>query len=873
MKVSVNWIRYYNEQYKSSADIMPNGIDDLVEKIGAQLGAVEEVIDLGKRYEKILVVKIVSCEKHPNADKLSLCFVDDGGVAQNVERNENGHAQVVCGAPNVKAGLTVAWIPPGATVPSTHDKDPFVLEARELRGKISNGMLASPKELALGDSHEGILEIEEDVKPGTPFAEVYKLNDHIIDIENKMFTHRPDLFGQIGIARELAGIYGHSYKSPNWYKIDAEVPSSNAQDTCKLEVKNEVRDLVPRFCLLVIKDVKVGPSPVWLQSWLSRIGVKSINNIVDLTNYFTHLTAQPSHAYDYDKVKAQDEGADSAMLIVRKPYQDEKLTLSGGKEIDHSRMAQKVKLLNGKEITPNNDDILIATRDKIIGLAGVMGGADTEVDENTKNIILEVGTWDMNTIRRTSMAHGLFTDAATRFTKGQSPLQNKAVIAKMAEDILHLAGGRVCGGLYDDNHLDPEITQRGSLHPPVETTLGFINERLGLSLNSDEIRKILTNVEFKVEATGEKLKVSSPFWRTDIEIPEDIVEEVGRLYGYDKLPLELPKRYLTPAAINQTMAFKTRLREILAKAGANEVLNYSFVHGNLLEKAGQDKNLAFKLNNAISPDLQYYRLSLTPSLLEKVHPNIKAGFDEFAIYEINKVHNKKLMDHNQPDIPYEFNNLALVFAANTKKAKDYSGAAYYHARKILTYLLNELGLENKVHFVPLDPDRYVDGKEVIVAYEVNRAASLHIGKVNIGAIGEYNSSVRGSLKLPTLCAGFELDVTALQQEAKPYVEYKPLNKFPSLEQDITLRTDAIMQHARLSDFLEGQLEEAAQEHGYNFELVALDIFQKDDDNEQKQTTWRITLFHPERTLTTVETNELLDKIADEAKNQLKAERI
>jgi phenylalanyl-tRNA synthetase beta chain len=156
--------------------------------------------------------------------------------------------QVVCGAPNVKAGLVVAWIPPGATVPATYDKDPFVLEARELRGKVSNGMLASPKELALGDSHEGLLIIEGDVKPGTPFAEIHKLDDYIIDIENKMFTHRPDLFGQLGIARELAGIYGHAFKSPSWYKIDATIPSSNAKDSCKIDSKNEVPELVPRFC-------------------------------------------------------------------------------------------------------------------------------------------------------------------------------------------------------------------------------------------------------------------------------------------------------------------------------------------------------------------------------------------------------------------------------------------------------------------------------------------------------------------------------------------------------------------------------------------------------------------------------------------------
>jgi phenylalanyl-tRNA synthetase beta chain len=853
MKVSVSWIRNLNNLYKTSADPMPNGIDDLVEKIGSQLGAVDEVIDLGKRYERILVAKVVSCEKHPNADKLSLCFIDDGGVAKDVERNESGHIQVVCGAPNVKAGLSVAWIPPGATVPSTYDKDPFVLEARELRGKISNGMLASPKELALGDSHEGILVLNGEEKPGTPFAEVYKLNDYIIDIENKMFTHRPDLFGQLGIAREIAGIYGHSFKSPSWYKMDAEVPGSNAQDRLKVSIKNEIPDLVPRFCLLPIKDIKVGSSPAWMQSVLSRVGVKSINNIVDITNYYTYFSAQPSHAYDYDKVKAL--GSDGqAQFVIRK-----------------SNSGEKLKLLGGKEIILQHNSIVIAAGKQAIGLGGVMGGADTEVDENTKNIILEVASFDMNTIRRTSMAHGLFTDAATRFTKGQSPLQNQAIIAKLAEDVLRFAGGKVSGELLDDNHIDPEVLKRGSLQQPVSITLEFINERLGLSLGLEEISKILTNVEFKVEVSGEKLNITAPFWRTDIEIPEDIVEEVGRLYGYDKLPLELPKRAITPAKINPTLAFKSRLREILAKSGANEVLNYSFVHSDLLEKAGQDKNLAFKLNNAISPDLQYYRLSLTPSLLEKVHPNIKAGFSDFALYEINKTHNKKQMSQEEPAVPKEFHELALVFASSDK-SRAQGGAAYYQARKFLDFVARELGIT--LVYEPLEKDF---GSEffVIKPFDIARTAKVSdkITGQPIGFIGEYKQEVAQKLKLPKLAAGFEIDLDLLQNVAKAQRQYEPLNRFPALEQDITLRVDASMRYSHFGKFIEAQLENAKEEHGYQYAILPIDIFQKADDKAHKQITWRIEIWHPEKTLTTGESNKLLDKISTEARKEFNAERV
>jgi phenylalanyl-tRNA synthetase beta chain len=363
MKISLNTIRFLNEKFHSAGDPAPEGVNALVEKIGSQLGEVEETIEIGKKYDGVIIVKVVSCEKHPDADRLHVCMVDDGGVANDAPRDEDGLVQVVCGAPNVKAGVTVAWLPPGATVPSTYDNDPFVLEARELRGVVSNGMLASPKELAIGDSHEGLLLIDEDVAPGTPFAEYFNLKDDVvIDIENKMFTHRPDCFGWIGVAREIAGIQGQKFTSPEWYRSDASIEPPQLS-TLPLEVRNEIPELVPRFTAVALSDVSIGPSPVWLQVALSKYGLRPISNIVDLTNYYMLLTGQPLHAYDYDKVRALD-GGDKATLVVRKPHDAEKLTL-----------------LNGKEIEPRKDAIMIATESQAIGLGGVMGGGNTEVDE------------------------------------------------------------------------------------------------------------------------------------------------------------------------------------------------------------------------------------------------------------------------------------------------------------------------------------------------------------------------------------------------------------------------------------------------------------------------------------------------------------
>ena len=831
MKVSVNWIKFINDKYGCAANPMPGGIDKLVEKIGAQLGAVEEVVDLGKKYEGILIVKVVSCEKHPNADKLTFCLVDDGRANKKVKRNKTGLIEVVCGAPNVKAGMLAAWIPPGATVPRTFDKEPFVIEAREIRGKTSHGMLASPKELALGDSHEGLLVIDEPAKPGQLFAKVYGLDDYIIDIENKMFTHRPDCFGMLGIAREIAGIQGQVFKSPDWYKEDASLPADGRKNVLKLQVKNDVPKLVPRFCAVAIADVKVASSPTWLQICLASAGVKSINNIVDTTNYLMLETGQPLHAYDYDKLK-------TGILGVRL-----------------SKKGEELQLLGGKTIKLDQEAVVITDGSKLIGLGGVMGGADTEVDQNTKNIVLEVANFDMNATRRTAMAYGLFTDAATRFTKGQSPRQNLAVIARAVDEVKKLAGGRQASALLDDRYF-------AKVRTPLKVSAEFINERLGLRLSAKEMQKLLENVEFKVKTLSNKLEVTAPFWRTDIEIPEDIVEEIGRLYGYDHLSLSLPPRDLTPTNLNPNIVFKDRLRDILTSAGANEVLTYSFVHGDLLKKAGQDSKDAYQIANALSPDLQYYRLSLTPSLLDKVHPNIRAGFDEFALFEIGKGHLKGLVD--EQGLPKELERLSVILASKNTQAS----APYFAAKNFCDYLLHELGIHNAV-YIPLNPQKT---SKTATYYNPDRAALIMIGDRKIGRVGEFKQSVAAAFKLPKHCAGFALHVDELLAASLP-PEYKPLNRFPEVEQDFCLRSPADLSYAELTDLIIKNITKLTKAHGYEFWWKPIDIFQKDSDKTHKQTTWRIILFHPERTLTTQETNLLLDKLAELAKKELNAERI
>ncbi|MCA9332974.1 phenylalanine--tRNA ligase subunit beta [Candidatus Saccharibacteria bacterium] len=846
MKVSIQTINYINQHYGCSKQI--NNVDDIIKKIGSQLGEVEGVEDWGHYYEGIVVARVVSCQKHPNADKLHVCLIDDGGATKDVARDKDGYVEVVCGAPNVKEGMTVAWLPPGVTVPSTISKDPFVLGSREIRGVVSNGMLASPAELNISNNHDGILEIDEDEvgkelkKPGTAFKKLYGLDDVVIDIENKMFTHRPDCFGILGVARELAGIQNLKFVSPKWYTKGENVSTGNS---LPIEVKVEDKSLVPRFIAVSMSDIQVMPSPIWLQSFLTRVGIKPINNIVDLTNYYMQLTGQPLHAYDYDKVAK----------------------LSGSKPTLIARQAtkgDKVALLNGKTIEFETPTILISTDKQAIGVGGIMGGSETEVDEGTKNIILECGNFDMYNIRRTSMKYGLFTDAVTRFTKGQSIYQNDRVLKKIVADISVDYGGKVASEIFD---IRPELPSQSK----VKLNSDFVNKRLGSNLSSQDMKELLENVEFAVMNKGDDLIIDPPFWRTDIEIPEDVVEEIGRLYGYDRIKPVLPKRDTSPSMLDDMLEVKTAIRDIVSASGANEVLTYSFVHGDLLAKVGQDSEMAFKLSNAISPDLQYYRLSLLPSLLDKIHGNTKAGHSEFAIFEINKSFCKDLLDDE--GLPVEEERVAFVFTADDKVALEkYAGAPYYQAQRYLVHLLDGLGISAVFEPATKYTPKLNVSKAAFAPFEPKRAAIIKDSEGEfIGELGEFSAGVKRNLKLPEFTAGFELDISQLLKLSNSN-NYVPLSRFPSSEQDISLQVDKNVSYEIVFNVVMEQLLIASEEHGYRFKLTPVDIYCP-EKTSNKNVTLRVKLTHNDRTLVTEEVNSLMNQIAEFSNKKIDANRL
>ena len=831
MRVSLNLVKKFTK-----IKVPTSELKDL---IGSKIGAVESVTYLGERYEGAIIVKVVEVVGHSNADKLNVCMIDDGNVTDNVERDERGHIQVVCGAPNVEANMLAVWLKPGSVVPSTfNDKHPVVLEAKDLRGFVSQGMLASSKELDLNNDHTGLLEIDKKAVVGQKFADLYELDDVIIDIENKMLTHRPDCFGILGIAREIAGITDTVFKSPAWYLDNQDIKIDFHKNNL-IEIDNTIPELVPEFLVQVIENIEIKPSDVQTQSYLNRLGIRPINNVVDQTNYVMMITGQPLHAYDYDKLKALEHGVTIPKIVIRKPKPNE-----------------EVELLNGKSVKPSKDTILIATDSHAIGLGGVMGGSTTEVDENTKNIVVECATFDMYSIRRTSMENGIFSEAVTRFNKGQSRLQNIHILPEITKSIVDVAGGNSESTMVSDNkQKTPDQT--------FSVEVDFVNNLLGLDLDSKKMANVLTNVEIGVTGTAEKLVIEPPFWRTDLEIREDIAEEVGRLYGYDKLVLSLPTRTAKPVSRNKLLDFKQTLRDLLIRVGANETLTYSFVHGNLVDSIGQDNSRAYKLSNAISPDIQFYRLSLTPSLLEKIHPNVKDGYSKFVLFEMSKIVDKGFRDHEERTLPEEFNRLSIVLTDDDAK-----GSAFYQARAYLDYLMSEFGLEARILEVD---DKHLDKRfaQASKIFEPIRSGLIYVGNNFLGIIGEPKASVKKLLKLPAYTSMIEVDLDKLVGIAGSRA-YTQLSRYPKIDQDICFRVPEKIKYADLYNMVKLEINKYFK--NTQISLVPLDIF-KDQDSKNKQITFRLSLNSYTKTLKGSDLKDLMNGLKDKVTDDFEGEII
>ncbi|MBR3180256.1 phenylalanine--tRNA ligase subunit beta [Candidatus Saccharibacteria bacterium] len=779
MKISLNWLKKYVDINVSN--------EELISLIGSRLVEVEGVIDETHKYDNIYIVRVESAEPIEGTH-LSLCMINAGMAAirglpevttedegaspvttgASDPSRESGHpalVQVVCGAPNVRAGMLAAWLAPGATVPaSVHEDAPFVIGKRKMLGRYdSNGMLAGADELDFGDDHSGIVEIDPAMaKPGDKLADIFDLNDIVLEIENKSLTHRPDCFGIIGFAREVAGILGQKFEPSKLEESlsrsifsdgeNTERPSpvttgarerSEKDDSSSLQIKISDPSLCPRYSALILK--KHGELKKKYLSWqdtiLSKSGMKPINPIVDATNYLMLLTGQPLHAFDYDKFIAVGK-SEHPVIGVRA-----------------AKPKEKLELLDGQLVECTENDILITSNDTPVALAGAMGGMSTAIDENTRNIIIESATFSLFNMRKTQMAHGIFSEAITRFTKGQPAYQTLDV-------------AKACASALSDGF---EIAAMADAYPhPVEPsvvkiTTDEINSFLGTTYTPDLITTTLKNVGFSVDANT--MTFTAPLWRTDIHIKEDIIEEIGRLLGYDNITPTLPLH--STATKSPMLELKQNIRHFLSKYGGNEVLTYSFISDRLLNRATLNAKNSYEIVNSISPDLQFIRQSIVPSLLDKSYHNQKLPVDQFALFEMNQVYQKS-WENDADGVPVAENHLAFVLAErkNTK-------TAFYQAKLYVDELLKHFGIV--AEYVPLKSTDAVSKP-----FEPKRSAEIKIDDTIIGVVGEFKNSVRANFKLDPYLAGFEINLDEILAHQNPQKSIK--NFTVKRKEDITITT-------------------------------------------------------------------------------------
>ena len=818
MLISLNAIK----RYVNIPDSISNS--DLMRLIGSRLVEVEGTESLAEKYQNIYIAKVVKCTDIEGTH-LHLCEIDAGIRNAEFSTLESGLIQVVCGAPNVRAGILVAWLAPGAIVPSTFGTENFQLSVRKLRGYESYGMIAGPDELGFGNEHKYIAEIAPDLaKPGDAFSSVFGLDDLIIDIENKSLTHRPDTFGIIGFAREVAGILGQKFDEPKIYQGDFR--SQTEVFTRKNnELSIEITDpkLCPRYSCVVLEqsDFIKEPTPEVPDNrpltkdsiFLYKAGMRPVSQIVDATNLTMLETGQPLHAFDYDKFIAVG-GSDQPKILVRRAKEGEKLTL-----------------LDDTVVDLNENDIVITSNDIPVALAGAMGGKNTEIDENTKRILLESATFSLYNLRKTQMAHGIFSEAITRFTKGQPAFGTVPALELCLEKLGVKNLDQVA--FADQNSVENQPNSDKSL---IVISLSDLNQTLGANFTVTEVKQALENVGFIVDTNAEQLVVQAPLWRTDIHIKEDIYEEMGRLTGFDNIPKALPTRSFKGSPKNPLFALKSEIRNILSDViGGSELLTYSFVSKALQQKVGENIEDSYEIVNSISPELQCFRQSIIPSLLEKTYENQKAGFKDFVLYEMNQVAKKSF--GMQPDqTPSLESHLAICLEGD-----------YYQIKQICETLGRRLGFDFKFTDFKLTQYPY---------FEPLHSVDIKVGQTVIGTLGEIKHTVLKGMKLKNIAA-LEINLVPLLSLTPILRGAQKISRFPSVTRDLTVKTPDQVSFATLNQ----TIEKALKRDNFVYEIEPVSIYRQTENSETRNCSFHLSFASTVKTMSADEISDIMKQIA------------
>ena len=732
MLVSYNWLKQYtNVEDNASA---------LAEKITRGGIEVEGVEYLAEEISGVVVGYVESKEKHPDAEKLNVCQV-------NVGEEEN--LQIVCGAPNVDAGQYVIVATVGAKLPG------IKIKKAKLRGVESQGMICSLAELGLSKSvvpknyQEGIYVFETEQELGSDVVEVLGLNDYILDLS--ITPNRADALSMRGLTYELGALYNN--------KVDfKDVEKEEDYEATSLQVAIE-SDSCRNYVGQVVKNVEVKSSPLWLQTRLMNSGIRPINNIVDITNYVLLEFGQPMHAFDKDLV-------------------GDKIVVRDAKE------GEVLETLDGEERKLQTTDLVITDGTRAIALGGVMGGKNTEVSEETKNIILESAYFNPTSVRRTSAAHGLRSDSSARFEKGIDPNMQKAALARAVELILELCPNAVVeNSVGVVNKVDDKV---------VEITTSYINNYLGIILSTEEIVAILEGLSFKVEASGEDLVVKVPTRRPDISIKQDLVEEVIRIYGYDNLASTLPKfSKTTKGGLTYSQRMVRDLRAVYASLGFNDTINYSLVSEEEATQYTLEDHHKVRLLMPMTETHSTLRQSLIPGLLNTVQYNVARKQKDLKLLEIGRVFFGSGDDNIQPKETVYLSAALTGEERSTKWLKESSTLDFFAAKGYLEVVFERLGLEEKVTYK----------KSTLEGMHPGRFAEVYLGEKRIGFIGEVHPQVADKLGLNTTYV-FEINLDEVISEGKVKPKYEEVTKYPEITRDIAMLVDVKDEYQNIYNVVE-----------------------------------------------------------------------
>ncbi|TDG00417.1 phenylalanine--tRNA ligase subunit beta [Paenibacillus piri] len=802
MKVSYQWLSQY-------VDVSGYTAAELAEKLTRSGIEVDLVEDRNKGVEGVVVGYVKTREKHPDADKLSVCTVDIG---------QSDDLQIVCGAKNVDAGQKVPVAVVGAKLP-----DGLNIKRAKLRGVESQGMICSAKELGLNDRllpkeiQEGILVLPGDTKIGDTILDVLAINDRVMDLD--LTPNRSDCLSMLGAAYEIGAILGREVKLPDAERL-LDASGADVQASSRISVEITAKEQCSHYAARLIEGVTIGTSPLWIQNRLMAAGIRPINNIVDITNYVMLEYGQPLHAFDADKLA------------------------DGHIDVRLARQGEKLVTLDGAERTLEPHMLLITDGVKPVAIAGVMGGENSEVTGGTTRILLESAKFDGGSVRKTSRQLGLRSEASLRFEKEVNPEAVIPALNRAAALMSEFAGGQVAAGI---------VEAAAQQHQPVriELSVGRINDYLGTALSAEQVKSIFDRLSFNAEAAGDVFTVHVPSRRGDITRAVDLIEEVARLHGYDNIPTTLMTGVTTPGALTKEQTIRRLARNLLTGNGLHEAITYSFTHPQQIGEfpgayiGAQPVALAMPM----SEERSALRTSLIPHLLDAAAYNRNRNISDVSLFEIGKVF---VTDESAlTRLPDERLMLAMLLTGKRQETH-WSGKSgevdFYDLKGVFDGLAGYLGLSAKIGYEAAQPDGFHPGR---AAHIVLNTAE---GPKTLGTLGQLHPELQQKKDLADTYV-LEVEFNALAAYADEHITYRPLPRYPSIGRDMAVVVNKEVQVGDLT-------AKASETAGDLLESIQVfDIYTGDRLGADKKSVALALVYRtPDRTLTDEEVSELHAKV-------------